>query len=74
MSTRVPILLALFSLLVAPSVAEDLSDVEEIVREVRKANELRKVVLHTIALGPFQKSFMKRLAEENGGVFVDLGK
>jgi HEAT repeats/von Willebrand factor type A domain/PBS lyase HEAT-like repeat len=49
-------------------------DVDDIVREVRKANELRRVVLHTIALGPFQKTFMKRLAQQNGGVFVDLGK
>lgn len=54
--------------------AGEFIDVEDIVREVRKVNELRRVVLHTIALGPFQKTFMKRLAQENGGVFVDLGK
>jgi hypothetical protein len=41
---------------------------------VRVANELRKVVIHTIALGEFQKEFMRTLARENGGVFVDLGR
>ncbi len=46
---------------------------EDILREVRAANELRKIVLHTIAIGQFTKSFMKNLAEQNGGVFVDLG-
>ncbi|MEO6711747.1 MAG: hypothetical protein ABI054_06880, partial [Planctomycetota bacterium] len=49
-------------------------DPEDILREIRSANQLRKVVLHTIAIGEFQKDFMKRLAEENGGVFVDLGR
>lgn len=46
---------------------------EDILREVRAANELRKVVLHTIAIGQFTKTFMQSLAEQNGGVFVDLG-
>ena len=49
-------------------------DTEDILREVLEANELRKVVLHTIAIGEFQKSFMKRLAQKSGGVFVDLGR
>jgi len=48
-------------------------DTEDILREVRTGNALRKVVLHTIAIGRFDKTFMRRLAEENGGVFVDLG-
>jgi hypothetical protein len=52
----------------------DYVDPEDILREVRAANQLRKVVLHTIAIGEFQKDFMKRLAEDNGGVFVDLGR
>ncbi len=52
----------------------DYVDPEDILREVRTANKLRRVVLHTIAIGEFQKDFMKRLAEENGGVFVDLGR
>lgn len=49
-------------------------DTDDILREVLAANELRKVVLHTIAIGEFQKDFMKALAEQNGGIFVDLGR
>ena len=56
-----------------PTVGEYV-DPEDIRREVRALNELRKVVIHTIAIGEFQKEFMKRIAEENGGVFVDLGR
>lgn len=52
----------------------DLVDPDDILREVRVSNELRKVVIHTIAIGEFQKDFMKTLARENGGVFVDLGR
>jgi hypothetical protein len=52
----------------------DFVDPDDILREVKAANELRKVVIHTIAIGEFQKDFMRRIAEENGGVFVDLGK
>ncbi len=51
----------------------DFVDPDDILREVRLANELRKVVIHTIAIGEFQKEFMRQLAEESGGVFVDLG-
>jgi HEAT repeat protein len=50
------------------------TDTDDILREVRSANELRKVVINTIAIGEFQKQFMERLAVENGGVFVDLGQ
>jgi HEAT repeat protein len=46
---------------------------DDVLREVRQANELRKVVIHTITLGEFEKDFMERLARENGGTFVDLG-
>ena len=56
-----------------PTVGEFV-DPDDILREVKSVNELRKVVIHTIAIGEFQKDFMKRLAEENGGVFVDLGR
>ncbi|MCB9905384.1 MAG: HEAT repeat domain-containing protein [Planctomycetes bacterium] len=52
----------------------ELVDVDDILKKVKEANELRKVVIHTIAIGEFQKSFMERLAKENGGVFVDLGR
>lgn len=47
---------------------------DDILREVLAANELRKIVIHTIAIGEFQKDFMRRMAEQNGGVFVDLGR
>lgn len=49
-------------------------DSDRILDEVRKANALRKVVIHTIAIGEFQKAFMEKLAAENGGIFVDLGQ
>lgn len=49
-------------------------ETDDILREVKAANELRKIVIHTIAIGEFQKDFMKRMAEQNGGVFVDLGR
>lgn len=52
----------------------ELIDPDDILREVKTANQLRKVVIHTIAIGEFQKEFMKVLATENGGVFVDLGR
>jgi hypothetical protein len=48
-------------------------ETDDVLREVRKANQLRGVVIHTIALGEFEKDFMRRLAHENGGTFVDLG-
>ena len=52
----------------------DYVDPDDILREVKTANDLRKIVIHTIAIGEFQKDFMKRMADQNGGVFVDLGK
>jgi len=53
----------------------DYVDIDDILREIKSLNELRRVVIHTIAIGEFQKDFMQRLAEQNGpGVFVDLGK
>jgi HEAT repeat protein len=52
----------------------DYVDTDDILREVRTANATRKVVIHTIALGEFQKEFMRQLAVQNGGVFVDLGR
>jgi hypothetical protein len=41
---------------------------DAIVAEIRKINELRKIIIHTIAVGgAFNPSFMERLAKENGG-------
>jgi HEAT repeat protein len=42
---------------------------EEILREIRKLNRTRLIVIHTISLGP--SDFMRRLAEENGGKYVE---
>ncbi|MFT4840066.1 MAG: HEAT repeat protein [Planctomycetota bacterium] len=56
-----------------PSVGK-LIEPAEILAEVRKHNEQYKLVIHTIAIGDFQKGFLRQLAETNGGVFVDLGR
>jgi hypothetical protein len=56
-----------------PTVGEFV-DPDDILRELLAANELRKVKIHTIAIGEFQKDFMRKIAEKTGGVFVDLGK
>lgn len=49
-------------------------DTDRILQEVKKANSVRKVTIHALAIGEFQKTFMKRLATENRGQFVDLGQ
>jgi len=51
-----------------------LVDTKEIVAAVTRENEAWKIVIHCIAIGEFQRSFLKTLAEQNGGVFVDLGR
>jgi hypothetical protein len=56
-----------------PSVGK-IIETQEILKEVRKHNEAFRMVIHTIAIGDFTKDFLKTLAEENGGVFVDLGR
>jgi hypothetical protein len=49
-------------------------DTKDILDRIVEANRLRKVVLHTIAIGDFSKAFMEQLAGRNWGTFVDLGK
>ncbi len=56
-----------------PSVGK-LVDTDEIRKAVVELNQDYKMVFHTIAIGEFHKAFLKSLAEENGGVFVDLGR
>jgi len=46
----------------------------DVLRVVRENNALRRIAIHTIAIGDFSDQLMKRLAEENGGVFVNLGR
>lgn len=52
----------------------DIVDTEDILVTIRELNRFRKVTIHTIAIGDFTSSFLKQLADQNGGVFVDLGK
>ncbi len=47
---------------------------DDILRDVARANRLRRVAIHTIAIGEFNKAFMEDLARQNGGTFVDLGR
>jgi HEAT repeat protein len=56
-----------------PTVGE-LVDTEDILASIRELNRFRKVTIHTIAIGDFTSNFLKQLAEQNGGVFVDLGR
>ncbi len=56
-----------------PSVGR-LIEAQEILREVRKHNEVYRMVIHAIAIGDFQKEFLEQLASQNGGVYVDLGR
>lgn len=51
-----------------------LVDTREILESVTETNEMYKIVFHTIAIGDFQKDFLRSLASDNGGVFVDLGR
>ena len=56
-----------------PSVGK-LIETNEILKEVRKHNEVFRMVIHTIAIGDFTKDFLKQLADENGGTFIDMGR
>jgi hypothetical protein len=51
-----------------------LVDTEEILKAVKENNQAFKIVFHAIAIGDFQKEFLRNLARDNGGVFVDLGR
>ncbi|MFO1051752.1 MAG: HEAT repeat domain-containing protein [Planctomycetota bacterium] len=50
------------------------TDTAQILEEVHRVNERFQIVFHALAIGEFEKNFMKVLAESNGGVFVDLGR
>lgn len=57
---------------------------EEILAELRKVNQLRKVTIHTICVGDINPAeppaanpdpvFLKKIADENGGDFVHIKK
>jgi hypothetical protein len=52
--------------------AGKLTNQEEILKEVQRLNALRRIVIHTISLAKLRDPFLRRLAEESGGQFVDL--
>ncbi|MBI1380793.1 MAG: VWA domain-containing protein [Planctomycetaceae bacterium] len=52
----------------------DFIEERDIQRVFREANALRRVVLHTLAIGDFSTGFMETLASESGGTFVNLGR
>ncbi|MBI3098673.1 MAG: HEAT repeat domain-containing protein [Planctomycetes bacterium] len=56
--------------------AGEITDGEQIIRGLRAMNKLKKITIHTVVVGQDSKNsqFMKRLATENGGQFVDLHK
>jgi len=56
-----------------PSVGK-LIEANEILEEVRRYNEIFRIVIHTIAIGDFSKTLLEQLAAQNGGVYVDLGR
>ncbi|MHC4777059.1 MAG: HEAT repeat domain-containing protein [Planctomycetota bacterium] len=57
----------------------DMTDTERLCEEVRKVNQVRKIKIHTVAVGtegkgqsPVKLDFLKQLAKENGGKFVHV--
>ncbi len=51
----------------------ELDDPDEIIAGVKELNRYHKLIIHTIAVGRFNKAFLQRLSEEHGGQFLDLG-
>lgn len=56
-----------------PTVGQ-LVDTDEILDAVREFNEFRRIAIHAVAIGDFKKTWMRQLAEQNDGQFVDLGR
>jgi HEAT repeat protein len=56
--------------------AGPMTENERILAEVRRVNQLRKIVIHTINIGKNErgKQLMAAIARENGGTFLDLGE
>ncbi len=55
-----------------PSVGKHI-DTEVILKEIREINKIYRLTIHAIAIGQFQRTFLRNLAMQNGGEFVDLG-
>lgn len=49
-------------------------DTDDILAAVKEANTQKKITIHVLGIGDFEKGFMRQLAEQNSGQFVDLGK
>ncbi len=50
-------------------------DTKDVLTEIRLLNETRRVAIHTLALGLFDRDYLRNLAEQNGpGTFIDLGE
>ncbi len=50
------------------------SNADDIIKEVAKLNELGRLTIHAIGIGPEQNSgFMKELTEKNGGTYESRG-
>jgi hypothetical protein len=45
-------------------------DPSDILREVRRMNRLKQIVIHTVAIP--SSPFLKSLAEQNGGQYVEV--
>jgi Mg-chelatase subunit ChlD len=45
-------------------------DRDDILREIRKMNRLRQIVIHTVSFG--ESAFLKELAAQNGGQYVEI--
>lgn len=56
--------------------AGPITETERILAEVKRVNELRKIVINTINIGKNErgKLLMRDLAAQNGGKFLDLGE
>ena len=54
--------------------AGELTSTEDILREIRRLNALRRVVVHTINFGkePAAAALLQSIARETGGTYVDL--
>jgi hypothetical protein len=51
-----------------------ITEPDKIVKEISRANRVRRIVIHTIAVGRFHADFLRRLAKENYGEAVTVGE
>jgi hypothetical protein len=53
-----------------------ITEQDRLLAEVRRVNQLRKIMIHTINIGRNErgKLLMQGLAQQNGGTFLDLGE